>query len=296
MTSRAYGLLVLTALIWAGNSVAGKIGVGHIDPILLTSLRWIAAVAVIIPLSFRRLRADWAMVRQNWPLLIGSGVVGFGLFNMLLYTALNHANVVNVMIEQAGIPILIFAGNFVLFRTRATVLQLSGYVLTLIGVAVTAAQGELARLLGLQLNIGDALMLLAVVLYAGYTVTLRWKPNIHWQSLLAVQAVGGLLACVPFFGWHYAHVPLVMPDATGWGVVVYAALFPSLVAAAAYIAGVELIGANRAGIFINLLPIFGVLLSVVILRAPLHGYHFVAIALVCAGIVLSERGRALAVR
>lgn len=292
MTLRAYGLLILTTLIWAGNSVAGRIGVGHIDPILLTSLRWVIAVAVILPLSFSRLRTDWAMVKANWPLLIGAGIVGFGLFNMLLYTALNHTNVVNVMIEQAGIPILIFAGNFVLFRTQATALQLAGYFLTLIGVVVTAAQGQLARLLGLQLNIGDALMLLAVVLYAGYTVALRWKPNIHWQSLLTAQGLGGLLACVPFFAWHYSHVPLVMPDLTGWGVVVYAALFPSLVAAAAYIAGVELIGANRAGIFINLLPIFGVLLSVVILREPLHGYHFVAIALVCAGIVLSERGRA----
>jgi drug/metabolite transporter (DMT)-like permease len=96
---------------------------------------------------------------------------------------------------------------------------------------------------------------------------------------------------VPFIIWRAFTHPFDTPDATGWGVVAYAALFVALLASATYIAGIELIGPNRAGLFINLLPIFGVFLAVLILREPLHGFHLVALALVCGGIVLSEWSR-----
>ena len=292
VSSRAYALLIITTLIWAGNSVAGKIGAGHVHPFLLTALRWLLAVLIIIPLAWPKLRHDWPLIKRHWPLLILYGIFGFGLFNLLLYTALNYANVVNVMIEQAAIPLLIFLGNFALFRVKATVAQLAGFGLTLAGVIVTASHGDPSRLLRLEVNIGDALMLLAVVIYAGYTVTLKWKPPVHWQTLIAIPCIGAVIACVPFLLWTYSHEPFVWPDATGWGVIVYACVIASLVASATYVAGIELIGANRAGLFINLLPVFGVMLSVIILRAPLEGFHLVAMALVISGIVLSEWSRA----
>ncbi len=292
MPIRAYSLLILTALIWAGNSVAGKIGVGHIDPVLLTTFRWWGAAIIIVTLSLKHLKQDWPVIRQHLPLLLAYGASGFCLFNMLLYTALTETSVINVMIEQAGIPFTIFVGNFLLFRTRATWAQLAGFALTLIGVIITATHGDVGRLLRLQLNIGDALMLLAVIVYAGYSVCLKWKPAVHWQSLLAVPCIGAAIACVPFLIWKSATHPFGWPDATGWGVTVYATVFVALIASATYIAGIELIGANRAGIFINLLPIFGVVLSVILLHEPLHGFHILALSLVCAGIVLAEWSRA----
>jgi drug/metabolite transporter (DMT)-like permease len=289
---RAYALLTLTSLLWAGNSVAGKLGAGHIDPILLTTLRWCGAAIVIVAVAWPNLRKDWPVIRQNWLLLLAYGATGFALFNMLLYMALTETSVINVMIEQAGMPIVIFLGNFLLFRTQVTAAQLAGCVLTVAGVIITATQGDIGRLLGLKLNIGDALMLLAVLLYGGYTVCLKWKPLVHWQTLLAVPCVGAALTCLPFLAWRHAVHPFGWPDAIGWGVAIYATVFVALVASATYIAGIERIGANRAGIFINLLPIFGVVLSVIILRAPLHGFHFIALGLVCGGIVLSEWSRA----
>lgn len=290
-TLRAYALLILTTLLWAGNSVAGKIGAGHVDPVLLTALRWSIAAIVIVALSWKRLRADWPVIRKHWPILLGYGASGFAVFNMLLYTALTKTGVVNVMIEQAGIPFAIFIGNYLLFRTRATPAQIAGFVLTFAGVLITATHGDIAQLLKLQLNIGDALMLLAVIVYAGYTVSLKWKPPLHWQSLLAVPCVFAALTCLPFLAWKYVSQPFGLPDAIGWGVTLYAALLVALVASATYIAGIELIGANRAGLFINLLPIFGVVLSVLLLGAPLHGFHIVALSLVCTGIVLAEWSR-----
>lgn len=285
---KAYGLLILTTFLWAGNSIAGKIGTGHIDPILLTTLRWWLAAVVIVAVSLPRLKADWPVIRKHWPLLLAYGATGFALFNMLLYTALTETSVVNVMIEQAGIPLIIFLGNFLLFRTRASAAQLAGFALTFMGVVITATHGDLAHLLGLKLNLGDALMLLGIVIYGGYTVCLRWKPAIHWQSLLAIPCIGAALTCLPFLAWRHAVHPFDWPDATGWGVVAYAAFAVALVSSATWVMGIERIGANRAGIFINLLPIFGVVLSVLILREPVHGFHLVAIALVGAGIALSE--------
>jgi drug/metabolite transporter (DMT)-like permease len=292
VSSRAYVLLSITTLIWAGNSVAGKIAAGHVHPVLLTSLRWFMAMLIIIPLAWPKLKRDWPVIKRHWPLLIVYGIFGFGLFNLLLYTALNHASVVNVMIEQAAIPLMIFLANFALFRVKATAAQLAGFGLTLAGVVVTASHGDPARLLRLEVNIGDALMLLSAVIYAGYTVGLKWKPPVHWQTLIAIPCIGAVIACVPFMIWTYSHQPFAWPDATGWGVIVYAGIFASLVASGTYVAGVELIGANRAGLFINLLPVFGVILSVIILRAPLEAFHVVAMGLVISGIVLSEWSRA----
>ena len=291
MPLRAYGLLILTAFIWAGNSVAGKIGAGHIDPVLLTTLRWWIAAVVICVLSVPKLRQDWPVIRRHWPLLLLYGASGFALFNMLLYSALTKTAAVNVMIEQAGIPIFIFLGNFLLFRTRASWAQLAGFALTFSGILITASHGDIGRLLRLQLNAGDVMMVVAVITYAGYTVALKWKPVMHWQSFLAVPCVGAALTCLPFVLWRHATHPFGLPDGTGWGVVVYASLFVALLASATYVAGIDLIGANRAGLFINLLPIFGVVQAVVILREPLHGFHIVALGLVCAGIVLAEWNR-----
>jgi drug/metabolite transporter (DMT)-like permease len=290
-TVTAYGLLLLTSLIWAGNSVAGKIGAGHIDPILLTTLRWWIASGVIVAFSVKHLKADWPVIKAHWPLLFAYGLTGFTLFNVFLYSALTQTNVINVMIEQAGIPSIIFIGNFLLFRTRATRAQLAGFVLTFTGVLTAATHGDIAQLLHLKFNIGDLMMLMAVLVYGGYSVALKWKPVMHWQSLLAVPCIGAAIACVPFIIWRYLTHPFGMPDATGWGVVIYASIFVALIASATYIAGIELIGANRAGLFINLLPIFGVLLAVIILREPLRGFHFLALGLVCAGIVLAEWGK-----
>jgi drug/metabolite transporter (DMT)-like permease len=127
-----------------------------------------------------------------------------------------------------------------------------------------------------------------VILYGGYSVGLKWKPVMHWQSLLAVPCIGAALTCIPFILWRHVTHPFGWPDATGWAVVVYASVFVALISTATYIAGVARIGPNRAGLFINLLPIFGVALSVILLGEPVHRFHILSLGLVCGGIILSE--------
>lgn len=291
MILRAYVFLTITALLWGANAVAGKLAVGHISPMLLTSARWGTALAILLAFTLPQLRRDANTIRANLPLLAGYGMFGFAFFNILLYSALEYTTAINVAIEQAGMPMVIFLANFILFRIRASWAQVAGFVLTVAGVAITASSGSLPRLIGLQLNQGDALMLLAVLFYGGYTVALRYKPVLHWQSMITVMAASAFLTSLPFSAYEAMRGTIIWPDTTGWLIAIFTAVFPSLIAQVMFIKGNEIIGSNRAGIFINLVPIFGTLMSVMILGEMLHVYHVVALVLVLGGIWLSERGK-----
>ncbi len=297
MFRNAYVLLLLTTLFWGGNSIAGKLAVDHISPMLLTTLRWTVATAIMLVVALPQFRVDWPVVRRSLLLLFTLGAAGFTMFNIALYSAVIFTSAINVSIEQAGMPMLIFVANFVLYRMRVAVGQIVGFTLSLVGVGLTASHGDLTRLAELDVNAGDAIMLVALFVYAGYTVALRYKPAIHWKSLMLALCVAALVSSVPFTIWEVATDRAIWPDARGWSVVGYTAILPSIVSQAFYIRGVELIGANRAGLFINLVPIFGTLLSIMILGEDFHLYHAAALALVLGGIALAEySGRKMAAR
>ncbi|TIT52932.1 MAG: DMT family transporter, partial [Mesorhizobium sp.] len=171
MHRTAYLFLLLTTLLWGGNSVAGKLAVDHISPMTLVFLRWVLAVLIMLPIGWRTLHEDWPVVRRHWLLLGGLGACGFTFFNAIFYTALNYTTAINVSIEQAAI----------------------------IGVALTASHGDLRQLLKLDLNFGDAIMLGAVLCYSFYSVGLRLKPAIRWQSLMLALSIAALATSLPFF-------------------------------------------------------------------------------------------------
>ncbi len=293
VNSRAYFYLAITALFWGGNSVAGKMAVGHVSPMMLTTLRWLVALMVILALMTPQIRRDWDKIRRHWLQLLAYGAVGFTMFNAFLYSAVKYTSAINAVILQAGIPMLIFLFNFACFRTKASIAQIIGFTVTLIGVLTTAAHGDFTSLMRLQFNFGDALMILACIVYAVYTVTLRWKPALHWQSFIADPALGALLSAIPLLIWEVGSGAAIMPDATGWTIIVYAAIFPSLMSQVLYVRGVEMIGPNRAGLFINAIPVFGTLLSVLLVGETFHPFHLAALALVLGGIAIAEHGRPL---
>ncbi|NRP22766.1 hypothetical protein LPJGGPFB_06027 [Ensifer adhaerens] len=291
MNSRAYFYLCVTALFWGGNSVAGKMAVGHVSPMMLTTLRWVFALVIILVAMTPQIRRDWQKIKQHWLQLLAYGVIGFTTFNALLYSALKYTSAINAVILQAGIPMLIFLFNFMLFRTRASIAQVIGFTVTLIGVLITAAHGDIASLMQLEFNFGDALMIAACIVYAAYTVALRWKPAMHWQSFIAAPAFGALISAVPLLFWEIGNSTAIFPDMTGWIIVLYAAIFPSLMSQVLYVRGVEMIGANRAGLFINAIPVFGTLLSVMLIGETFHTFHLIALLLVLGGIAIAEKGR-----
>lgn len=291
MSLKAYVYLTIAALCWGGNAVAGKLAIGHISPMMLTFWRWAFAFMLIVAISVPQLKKDWPLLKQNWLLLMVLGVIGYTSFNAFLYTAVLYTTAINVAIEQAGIPVLIFIANFLLYRTRVSLAQIVGFAVTMLGIALTASHGDLMSLAQLTLNFGDALMMLAVVAYTVYTLLLRWRPPIHWKSLMALPALGALLASVPLLGWEMAAGDAIWPDASGWAIALWTSIFASLVAQILYVLGVDTIGPNRAGLFINLVPVFGTLLSVLLVGEDLQLFHVIALALALGGIAIAERGR-----
>jgi drug/metabolite transporter (DMT)-like permease len=287
LNSRAYFYLCITSLFWGANSVAGKLAVGHVSPMVLTTFRWIVALSIILILMLPQVKRDWPAIRRHWLQLLLYGALGFTAFNALLYTALGYTSAINAVIEQAGIPMLIFVFNFALFRIQASIAQVLGFTVTLVGVLVTASHGDFSTLAELEFNFGDALMLGACIVYAAYTVSLRWKPEMHWQSFIAAPAFGALLSAIPLFFWEVSRGAAIFQDTTGWAIVLYAGIFPSLLSQVLYVRGVEMIGANRAGLFINAIPVFGTILSVALVGETMHMFHVVSLLLVLGGIAIA---------
>lgn len=293
LAAHPYMILVLTTLFWGGNVVAGKAAVGNIDPYTLMILRWTGALLAVLPFAMRPLASDWRILAGKWWLYLFYGVVGYATFNVLVYVAAHFTSGVNTALDQVAINIFVMLGNFVLFRTRVRALQLIGVAVTIVGVALTATHGDLSRLLSLDVNLGDLLVLLACLAYAAYSIALRWRPVSHWLSFLVATFAAAFIASVIYQivlgggpGAFVAALPTITP--LGWLIVLYTILFPSLVSQMLYVRGVELIGANRASLFINLIPLFGALGSVLILGEHLQTFHLIAGALVIIGIVLAE--------
>lgn len=293
LMDRPYLILVLTTLFWGGNVVAGKLAVGHIDAHSLMILRWTGALLLVLPFAIRPLKRDWPVIRARWWLYLFYGAVGFATFNVLVYVAAYYTSGVNTSLEQVAINIFVIIFNFALFRTRVRGLQLLGVVITILGVAIIATHGDLTRILTLKVNLGDLLVLIACVAYAIYSITLRWRPPTHWLSFLAATCTGAILASLAYqatLGNGIAALPgnIAAINTEGWLIVAYTVFFPSVISQLLYVRGVELIGSNRASLFINLIPLFGTVGSVIVLGEALQPFHLVAAAMVAAGIVLAE--------
>jgi drug/metabolite transporter (DMT)-like permease len=289
LSGKPYLILTITALFWAGNAVAGKFAVGHVSPFLLTSLRWLFALLFLLPFAIGPVRRDWPAIMRNLPFLAFCGAIGFTLFNNLLYLALNYTTAINAAIVQASMPLVVFVLNFAFFHIRSTPLQIIGFALTLLGVALTATRGNLFNLASTQINIGDLFMLVAVAAYGIYSVALARRPQMHWISFIAIPSLMALLTSIPFTLWEASAGRLLMPDAQGWTVVFYTAIFPAILSQVFWVRGLEIIGSNRGGVFINLVPIFAAGLAVVLLGEQFHLYHAIALVLVIAGVWMSQQ-------
>lgn len=287
--NQPYILLTLSALMWGGNAVAGKLAVGEISPYLLTSTRWLVSLCLLAIFIAPHIKRDWHKLRSHLPYLFLMGASGYALFNNLMYLALNHTSAINVSILQASVPLIVFILNFAIFTIRTTPTQLGGYILTLIGVLVIAGKGNLQNLTALDLNFGDMMLLTAGIFYAAYSVMLKKKPDVHWLSFFGVMAISALLASLPFVAFEWANGQMVFKSSTAALAVLYTAIFPSIGAQLFWMRGLELTGANRGGLFINLVPVFGTLLAIIIIGETLYLFHVIALVLVAGGVLIAQK-------
>jgi len=275
--------------MWGGNAVAGKMASGHVSPFLLTSSRWALAILILVPISWKYIKKDWPLIRKNLMFLACCGAIGFTLFNNLLYMALTYTSAINVAIEQASMPLVVFLLNYLLFKTRVTFYQTIGFSITLIGVIITATRGSLSVVTDGGFNIGDGLMLLAITCYGIYSVIIRSKPNIHYLSFLTILSISALITSIPFTFYEMGTPKFIFPDTIGWGVIIYAGFLPSVAAQLFWVMGLDQIGSNRGGIFINLVPVFGTALAILILGEKFEVYHAAGFVLVLGGVMLAQK-------
>lgn len=291
LLNQAYVLLSLTMLMWAGNVTASKFAVGEISPMAIVCLRWAIVCIVLMAVSRKEILQDLPQLKSHWPLIATMGTLAFTGFNALFYVAAYYTTAVNMAIIQSTVPVMVIVGAIFVFRQRITLGQAAGLVLTVLGVMVTASHGDLKALLHLSFNHGDLLMLIACVFYAAYALHLRNRPKVSDITYFTALAGAAFVSSLPLLAIEIAQGNAYWPSMTGWLTLAYIGLFPSLLGQIFFIRAVQLIGPSRAGLFTNLMPVFGIVLSIVLLGEAFGLYQAVAVVLVIGGILIAERRR-----
>lgn len=285
---QAYLLLIFTTLVWGANAVAARLAVGEISPMMMTGSRWIVSCIALGLTAHRQIAQHWRALVPAWRRIVLMGIFGFTGFNALFYTAAQTTTAVNIAIIQGTIPVLVLIGSFLFLRTRINGLQLAGVAMTIAGIAVVASQGDFAALAQLAFNRGDIAMVIACLMYAAYALALRGRPAVPGIVFFAALAAVAFLSSLPLLAAEVATGRFFMPTPKGFALALFVGLLPSFISQLTFIRSVELIGAARAGMFLNLVPIFGPLLAVLVLHESLSLFHAVALALVLGGIGVAE--------
>lgn len=287
--SAPYLLLTLAVFFWSVNSIIGRFMRLDVPPVALSFWRWVGASLLISCYAWPRFKEDWPIIRRHLPLLLLLALSGVAMFNVLLYSGLQSTIALNAFLIQSMIPILIMLFSFFLFHDKISHLQGVGVILSLAGVVMVIARGDFEILRSLSLNRGDVLIFIAVVGYALYSVMLRRRPTLHPMSFIVFTFVTGTLMLLPLYIWETITVKAITFNGSTLLTIAYVSIFPSIVSYLCFNRGVELIGANRAGLFAHLLPVFGTIMAVLFLGESLFWFHGVGIVMIFVGIILTLR-------
>lgn len=287
-------LLTLAPVLWAGNAIVGRMVHDLVPPITLNFLRWAIAFVMLLPLAgplFHRESSLW----KYWRRFTVLGLLGIGMYNALQYLALQSSTPINVTLVAAGMPVWMMLTGWLFFGAGISRRQVIGAILSISGVVLVLARGELQHLLELRLVAGDMFMILATIAWSLYSWLLIRSPEpkdlrANWASFLLAQITFGAMWSGMFAGGEW----LIAPRHIEWGwpliaALIYVAIGPAIIAFRCWGAGVERAGPSVAAFFSNLTPLFAALLSSAFLGELPHLYHGAAFLLIVGGIVVSSR-------
>ena len=288
-----YLLLSLTSLFWSLNWVIGRAIVGHVTPFSLACIRWIVAVAVMLPVAWPDLRAHWPQIKRHWRTIVWLGFWGTGLHNVFAYMGLQYTTATNGAILNSSIPIMIIILGWLVYRDTITRVQALGVAVSALGVLAILTRGDPSVLAELSLNKGDLIVLTGMVFWAAYTIFLRMKPeDLSGLAMLAACGCVGVALLVPlaaiellFLGGRVEFTGATM------AAMLYVGVFPSFVGYVFWNRAVAEVGSNIAGIFVHLMPAFVSLLAWLFLGERIYLFHIAGIALILGGITLTTRGK-----
>jgi len=283
-----YLLLVFTTLFWSINFVVGRAVHNSIPPIGLAFWRWFGALLILLPFSYPYLREQWPLLRRHWKLMAVYGLLGVASFNTFIYIALQTTTATNALLINSNIPVLIVAFSWLFGGTTLSRRQTIGVLISLAGVITIICRAELQILTSLTVNQGDLWVLLAALCWAFYTYLLRRRPSeLNPLCFLTVIIVFGLAVLTPFYLWELSQGLHMVSSLSTYASLVYVALFASVLAFILWNQAVGQIGANKAGLFLHLMPVFGTLLSIIFLGESFHLFHLFGISLIFSGIYLT---------
>jgi len=288
---QAYIFLILTTLFWSGNFIVGKAAsLFEIPPFTLNFYRWTFAWLIIAPFTLKEIIGKKDYILKNIKLIIVLGITSITIFNSIVYYSLNFTQVISGVLMISTIPVMIIIFCWLFKIEKTNIYQILGVIFSLSGVIVIITKAELSILLNLNFNKGDLWMVVAMFSWAMYSALLRKKKfELSQLSLLQIIISAGLFFLLPAYlielnlGYKARiELPFVLT-------LTYVVLFPGLASFIFWIKGISLIGSNRSGIFLHLMPIFSTILAILIFKEKFMIYHLIGALLIITGIILSSR-------
>lgn len=282
----ALALPLLAVLIWSMNIAVTRYVVDYISPVSISFYRWLVAFLVLTPFMATRVWRERVLIQQYWKKLVVLAAFGMVLYQGLGYTAAHYTSATNMGIINAFIPIFTIFVSMFLLKEIPNRFAIVGSILSFLGLLYVMAQGNLAGLIQSGGHLGDVMMVIAVFFYAFYGVFLKkWQLNIPLMISLYIQIIFALLYHLPFVLW----LGLEAINPQNISSVLYAGIFPSLIAPLVWMLAVQMIGPNRTSIFMNLMPVFTAIIAYIWLNEAWTVYHSIGGAIILLGILLAQK-------
>ena len=289
----AYILLIFATLFWSGNFIVGKAAsLFEIPPFTLNFYRWLCAWLILAPFTLKEIFQKSNYILKNIKLIIILGITSITIFNSIVYYSLNFTQVISGVLMISTIPVMIIIFCWLFRIEKTNIYQIFGVIFSLSGVVVIITKADLNILLNLNFNKGDIWMVVAMFSWAMYSALLRKKKfELSQLSLLQIIITAGLIFLLPAYLVELSlgykaniNLPFVLT-------LTYVVLFPGLASFIFWIKGISIIGSNRSGIFLHLMPIFSTIMAILIFGEKFMIFHLIGAVLIITGIILSSRGR-----
>jgi len=286
-------MLTLSALFWGGNFVVGRYAHAEIPPLGLTFWRWVVAALILLPFVGRDVWLHRAQIREHFGLLFVLALTGMAMFHAFTYIALGTTTAINATFVLASMPMVIPLVSLVMGDERLNLRQSIGIAISIVGVGIIISRGQMDVLVNLGFSLGDLWVLGGVLAWSVYSVLLRRKPkSLPTMVLLGSTMCIAIVILAPFYVWEFWTVGGFALTASNGLVIAYVASFASIAAFVCWNTGVARVGANKAGLFIHLIPLFASIMSILFLGESLKAFHVMGIVPILMGLYLTTSATA----
>ena len=289
--TKAYIMLVCASLFWAGNFIVGKYAfLTDIPPLSLVFYRWTLVWFILLPFTYKEIIKYKDIILKNLPLLFLLGFTSVGLFNSFTYLALIHTQVINASLFNAAIPAIIILLCFLFKVEKTNKFQILGLIISVLGIIAIITKLKLDILLSLNFNKGDLIMVGGVLTWGIYSTLLKRKKfTLPLLTLVHVICTLGLISVLPQFLYEYTNGQVIKFDINLVYTLIFLALFPSIGSYYCWAGAVSIVGANRAGISLSLIPLFSTIFAIGIYDEKFQFFHLIGAILIILGLFLSNK-------